>query len=203
MLCYSVITRSAGSIRHSVNHEILLSRISTRFGITGNALLWFQSYVKDREQRVCVQGATSSSKKLICGVPQGSVLGPVLYVMYTCTLGDIVRRHGLSCRFYADDTQLYCSFKPENQTVSVSAIEACVKDVDELMLTNKLKLNKNKTELLVIRSQYRHIPVLRVFKSPMNMSKLQTMQETSELYSTRTLLWRDMSEILVSQPFTI
>ena len=139
----------------TVDHAILLSRLSSRFGITDNALRWFTSYLEDREQRVCIDGIPSSSKPLRCGVPQGSVLGPVLYLMYTHPLGDIVRRHGLSCHFYADDTQLYCSFKPENQTVSVSAIESCVKDIDNWMLANRLKLNRDKTELLVIGSHYR------------------------------------------------
>ena len=67
-------------------------------------MCWFKSYLENRKQVVNVMGATSCSKDLRCGVPQGSVLGPILYVLYTSPLGDIVRSHGLSRHFYADDT---------------------------------------------------------------------------------------------------
>ena len=96
-----------------------------------------------------MKGAISCSKDLRCGVPQGSLLGPILYVFYTSPLGDIVRSHGLSCHFYADDTQLYCSFKLHDQAASVQAVESCLNDIDAWMLANMLKLNRDKTELLV------------------------------------------------------
>ena len=96
-----------------------------------------------------MNGATSCGKDILCGVPQGSVLGPILYVLYTYPLGDIVRSHGLSCH-YADDTQLYCSFQLLDQAASVQAIEFCLNDIDAWTLANMLKLDRDKTELLVI-----------------------------------------------------
>ena len=133
-----------------VDHKILLQRLSFRFGINGKALRRFKSYLENRKPVINVKGATSCSKDLRCGVLQGSVLGPILYVLYTSPLGDIVRSHGLSCHFYADDTQLYCSFKLHNQAASVKAIESCLNDIDTWMLANMLKLNRDKTELIVI-----------------------------------------------------
>ena len=102
-----------------------------------------------------MKGATSCSKDLRCSVPQGSVLGPIFDVLYTSPLGDIVRSHGLSCYFYADDTQLYCSFKLHDQAASVQAIESCLNDIDAWMLGNVLKLNRDKTELLVIGRKHK------------------------------------------------
>ena len=134
----------------TVDRKILLRRLSFRFGIYGKALRWFQSYLENRKQVVNVKGATSFSKDLRSAVPQGSVLGPILYVLYTFPFGDVVRSHGLSCPFYADDTQLYCSFKLHDQAASVQAIESCLNDIDAWMLANMLKLSKDKTELLVI-----------------------------------------------------
>ena len=128
----------------TVDHMILLSRLSSRFGINSKALSWFQSYLKSPEQVVSVKGTSSCSTNLQCGVPQGSVLGPILYLLYMSLIGDIVRH------FYADNSQLYCSFKLRDQATSVEAIESCLNDIDAQMLANMLMLNREKTELLVI-----------------------------------------------------
>ena len=77
------------------------------------------------------------------------------YVLCASPLGDIVRSRGPSCHFYADDTRLYCSFKLHDQAASVQAIESCLIDIDAWMLANMLKLNRDKTELLVIRTKHK------------------------------------------------
>ena len=115
------------------------------FGVNDKTLRWFKSYLENRKQVVYVKGATSCSKDLGCGVPQGSVLRPILYVLYTSPLGDIVRSHGLSRHFYADDTQIYCSIELHDQAASVQAIESCLNDIDAWTLANMLKLNSDKT----------------------------------------------------------
>ena len=91
----------------TVDHDQLLERMSKRYGIRGQVLNWFRSYLQGRKQFVMIDGVKLVVKDVCCGVPQGSILGPILYLLYTSPIGDIIKRHGLEYHLYADDTQLY------------------------------------------------------------------------------------------------
>ena len=135
----------------TVDHVFLLSRLSARFGIYEHALNWLHSYSSDRTQFVRIQDVSSHVNDLTYGVPQGSVLGPLLYSLYTSPLGDIARSYDLSNHFLCGwDTQLYLSFEMSSAQLSIckSTIEDCVREIGLWMLTNKLKLDSNKTEIL-------------------------------------------------------
>ena len=87
----------------TIDHDILLSRLCNVYGITGDTPDWLRSYLTGRIQRVVIENAVSGDQELGLGVPQGSVLGPKIYCMYTKPVSDIIPRHGLSHHSYADD----------------------------------------------------------------------------------------------------
>ncbi len=131
----------------TVNHQILMS-ILRKMDISGTALLWFESYLSDRSFRVSWRGEVSKSHLLATGVPQGSVLGPLLFSIYMSSLGSVIQKHGFSYHCYADDTQLYFSFQPDDPMVT-ARIAACLSDISSWMMDHHLQLNLAKTELLV------------------------------------------------------
>jgi hypothetical protein len=93
----------------TVDHDVLLERLSRSFGVSGDALERFRSYLSGRSQYVRCGGDISDVADVICGVPQGSVLGPILFILYTADLASIVAAFGLSMHQYADDSQIYGS----------------------------------------------------------------------------------------------
>ncbi len=131
----------------TVNHQILLSTLSS-LDITGIPLRWFESYLTGQSFRVAWGGEVSKAHKLVTGVPQGSVLGPLLFSTYTTSLAPFIQAHGFSYHFYADDTQLYLSFRPDDPTVA-ARISDCLADISAWMKEHHLQLNLAKTELLV------------------------------------------------------
>ena len=141
----------------TIDHDILLSRLCNVYGITGDALDWFRSYLTGRIQRVVIEDAVSGDQELGFGVPQGSVLGPKIYCMYTKPVSDIIQRHGLSHHSYADDTQLYMTMDHSNNNWrdGLARIQLCVSEIREWMNQNMLKLNDDKTELIVFTSKYK------------------------------------------------
>ena len=136
----------------TVNHECLLSMLKD-LGIRETALQWFRSYLTCRQQKINIKGTYSESKDLTCGVPQGSVLGPILFTVYTSSLGRLIRQEHLQYHIYADDTSIYLSVEPGNLNDGIKQIERCVALVQQWMCKFQLKMNNDKTEFMIISSK--------------------------------------------------
>ena len=115
----------------TIDHKLLFSRLHSWFGVTGLALNWFSSYLTDRAQQVKLCNLLSSPATLKFGVPQGSVLGPILFTLYTSPLSKIIDSHKISHHLYADDTQLYVSFSTKNVSKSINTLKQCVSNVSD------------------------------------------------------------------------
>ena len=140
----------------TVDHGILLKRLSSKFGIGGEVLNWFSTYLSGRSQRITLDGVFSDKFDLNFGVSQGSCLGPFLFVTYVSKLFDIINNHLPDAHCFADDTQLYLSFKPDSCSIqgeAILAMENCICDVRKWMFEDKLKINDGKTEFLIIGSK--------------------------------------------------
>jgi hypothetical protein len=132
----------------TVDHNVLLKRLDISYGVTGCALQWFQSYLCGRTQHVRLGLGKSPIVRLLCGVPQGSVLGPILFVLYTADLVRVIDEHDLHGHLFADDTQVRGSCPPCDVSALQSRISTCLDDVASWMRSNRLQLNTSKTELL-------------------------------------------------------
>ena len=141
----------------TIDHDTLLSCLWSRFGFAGSALKWFRSYLQDRFQSVKIGSSLSNLFKLKFGVPQGSVLGPPLFSLYTTPLGQVIRKYtGVRYHFYADDTQLFIHLSPDDSLKSFDRLKSCLNDIQVWMSENKLKLNPDKTEFIVFGAKDRH-----------------------------------------------
>ena len=132
----------------TVDHNILLDRLEQWVGLTGTVLNWFKSYIQDRDYFVAIGNYKSERTKMTCGVPQGSILGPLLFNIYMLPLAQIMEYHNISYHTYADDTQLYISVTSHDYTPLVS-LSKCIHQINEWMCQNFLQLNPDKTEVIV------------------------------------------------------
>jgi len=132
----------------TVDHELLIQRLQRTFEISGSALAWFESYLSDRTHCVVADSVMSQVIHVSCSVPQGSVLGPLLFLLYTEDLAELAARFGVTLHAYADNNQLYLSCRTDDANLSVAALERCVTAISLWMSANRLKLNMEKTEWL-------------------------------------------------------
>ncbi len=158
-----------------MNHQILLSTLSS-LGITEILHRLFESYLTGWSFRVAWGGEVSKAHQLETGVPQGSVLGPLLFSTYTTSLGPIIQALAFSKHCYADDTQLYLSFRPDDPTVA-ARISGCLADISAWMKKHHLQLNLAKTEVLAFPSTptLQHDFTIQLGSSTITPSSIRTL----------------------------
>ena len=129
----------------------MLLRQLYSIGIRGSALAWLTSYLSDRTLAIKIGDVVSRHKRLECGVPQGSVLGPLLFTIYCMPISSIFAKHGVKYHMYADDTQLYVEFprnRPTDAENAAHRIGNCVTDLKRWLADHQLLLNESKTEAI-------------------------------------------------------
>lgn len=139
----------------TIDREILLQRLQAMYGIQSTAFKWFSSYLSNRTQSVSVKEHASQLTQLPFGVPQGSVLGPVLFILYTQPFSVIIQNHSFTFEKFADDTEIQKAGPPPEFPVVCKGVKSCVSDIKDWMNRNRLKLNEDKTELLATADRSR------------------------------------------------
>jgi hypothetical protein len=134
----------------TIPHNILIHRIENWFGVSGTALQLLSSYLVGRTQSVSINGHCSPAEPLATGVPQGSVLGPLLFTMYTTPVAHLLQETPFSYHLYADDTQIYISFNSTDSLTKLQLLSLTLDNVHSWFSSNKLTLNPSKTEFLII-----------------------------------------------------
>ena len=144
----------------TVNHDILIEKLDY-YGISGITNSWFKSYLTERKQQVKINGITSSQTETLHGVPQGSILGPLLFLIY---INDLHKCINNSLTFhFADDTNLLYtpSRKLRNRNIT-RRLNIDLKLLNNWLIANKISLNSTKTEMIVFRKKTTPLPKMVV-----------------------------------------
>ena len=157
----------------TVDHDLLLLRFERQFGLHGIVLAWLRSYLSGTTFRVVYNGCTSFVVYIVCShcsVTQGSVLGPLLFIVYTADIAAVAQKHNVTVHAFADDIQMYLHCSRNDTTSAADRLERCIAYVGQWMSANRLKLNTDKTVLLWVGtrhslSQHGPFPVLQLYWS--------------------------------------
>ena len=150
--CSILIMLDLSAAFDSIDRGQLLSDLHD-LGITGKAHNWLATYLTSRKFSVCIGDETSDEGEMKYGVPQGTILGPVLFIVYTLSLRYLLEPYGVSYHLYADDTQIY--FKITDKEDVADKLRDLGSAVQKWMERRKLKLNSSKTEIMIVGSQAR------------------------------------------------
>src|SRR6218665_2504690 len=139
----------------SVDHSILLQHLSTSFGLTDKPLEWLRSFLSERINCVTFGSSRSAWVHAPFGVPQGSVLGPLLYIIYTADIGALLSSHGLLHQLYADDVQAHTHCPPDCAVTMVRQLCLAMDSLSGCLASNRLLLNPTKTQFIWLGNRRR------------------------------------------------
>ena len=162
--------------------------MESRFGITDSCLEWFTDHLSNRCQIVHIDNKVSEPKIFHFGGPQGSVLGSILFTMYTSPVGDITRRHGIMHHFYSDDTKLFVTLNPRQDfSAQLQSLSQCIGDIRMWICLNMLKLNDDKTEVLLIGSNnsLNHLSLVSVKVGNASVTSSQSVTNLGCIFDSR------------------
>ena len=131
-----------------VDHALLILVLQTCFGVTSAALDWIKSFLSDRTYFIRLNDRVSQIYSIKFGVPQGSILGPLLFIFYTANITRIAEQHDIRIHSYADDTQLYIHLNMSDLQQAKDKLVSCVREVQVWCASMRLRLNPSKTELI-------------------------------------------------------
>ena len=190
--CVALVLLDLSAAFDTIDHKLLLDRLEKNFGISSKALHWVSSYMENRTQSVrldpgpsptSLQSGTVTSQpaRLSCGVPQGSILGPLLFTLYTAPLVNVISRYnGIEHHLYADDTQLCVPIPRDQVAASLENIEKCCSEIKQWMTSNMLKLNDSKTEVLLLGKDHQrrriHIDKLKIGDSEIKIETTSSVR---------------------------
>ena len=146
----------------TVDHDILMKRLNVSYGIGGCVLKWLESFVRGRTQTVAFNDKQAPMTYLEYGVPQGSVLGPLLFVLYRADICDIAKSHCVGNHAYADDQQLYIHCLPHEASTAVSRFTKCFFDIENWMMSSRLKLNTDETEIIWLGTSQSSVKLMSI-----------------------------------------
>ena len=176
----------------TIDHTILLDRLNVYYGLSELALGWFKSYLSGRTHSVKVGSTLSHPAALHYGVPQGSVLGPILFSLYTNPISSIVHSTVASTTTFTPMITL----SPENFSHSIQKLKNCLNDTQNFMFANKLNLNTDKTEFIVIGSRKNRNQLLPHFPINILGNQVSPTQSVRNLISlSQTTCHRSLSPL--------
>ena len=150
----------------TIDHSLLYNCLHYWFGLDGTVLLWIKSYLSNSKHKIKIGDIFSEAVILPFSVPQGSILGPVLFNLYTSPLSQVISKFNITQHLYADTTQIYLAVYSRKFDSSMEELTKCLKSVQEWMDGVKLKLNPEKKTIYHHRSQSHQRVVYTKFPCP-------------------------------------